>query len=204
MRQSETRRLRYCQSCWLNSGWLRISVKTVVSGFRPPITRVYVASETPLASARARKVSTHCAKGCADCCASACVPDASVAKLPSAPLSKNRRSKSILASLVPNRGEILPPMDRICYGYANNDAGGTHGPPHRTPHRHSRSRGRARFDCSAGSGPDAAGSSGERILGEQRRREALSLPQTCRRAGQREATGCVPGTRLVEFVALQL
>ena len=40
MRQSETRRLMYCQSCWLNSGWLRISVKTVLSGFRFPITRV--------------------------------------------------------------------------------------------------------------------------------------------------------------------
>ena len=28
MRQSETRRLMYCQSCWLNSGWLRIAVNT--------------------------------------------------------------------------------------------------------------------------------------------------------------------------------
>ena len=40
MRQSETRRLRYCQSFSLNSGWLLICSKTVVSGFKPCMTRV--------------------------------------------------------------------------------------------------------------------------------------------------------------------
>ena len=40
MRQSETRRLRYCQICSLNSGWLCSCSKTVVSGFRPRMTRV--------------------------------------------------------------------------------------------------------------------------------------------------------------------
>src|SRR5262245_25762671 len=59
MRQSETRRLRYCQSCSLNSGWERMSSKTVVSGLIWPITRVYVASDMPRARARARKASTH-------------------------------------------------------------------------------------------------------------------------------------------------
>src|SRR6516165_11687265 len=59
MRQSETRRLRYCQSCSLNSCWERISSKTVVSGLILPITRVYVASDMPRASARARKAATH-------------------------------------------------------------------------------------------------------------------------------------------------
>ena len=32
MRHSDTRRLRYCQSCSLNSGWLRICSNTLVSG----------------------------------------------------------------------------------------------------------------------------------------------------------------------------
>src|SRR5215813_13384651 len=59
MRQSETRRLRYCQSCSLNSGWERMSSKTVVSGLILPITRVYVASDMPRARARARKAATH-------------------------------------------------------------------------------------------------------------------------------------------------
>src|SRR5262249_10030143 len=59
MRQSETRRLRYCQSCSLNSGWERMSSKTVVSGLILPITRVYVASDMPRACARARKAATH-------------------------------------------------------------------------------------------------------------------------------------------------
>src|SRR5262245_30133677 len=59
MRQSEMRRLRYCQSCSLNSGWERMSSKTVVSGLILAITRVYVASDMPLARARARKASTH-------------------------------------------------------------------------------------------------------------------------------------------------
>ena len=40
MRQSETRRLRYCQIFSLNSGWLRIAANTEVSGLRLPITRV--------------------------------------------------------------------------------------------------------------------------------------------------------------------
>src|SRR6266478_4616542 len=60
MRQSETRRLRYCQSCSLNSGWERMSSKTVVSGLILAITRVYVASDMPRARARARKAATHC------------------------------------------------------------------------------------------------------------------------------------------------
>src|SRR2546430_6880446 len=60
MRQSETRRLRYCQSCSLNSGWERMSSKTVVSGLILAITRVYVASGMPRACARARKAATHC------------------------------------------------------------------------------------------------------------------------------------------------
>src|SRR6516225_9733413 len=59
MRQSETRRLRYCQSCSLNSGCERISSKTVVSGLILPITRVYLASDMPRACARARKAATH-------------------------------------------------------------------------------------------------------------------------------------------------
>src|SRR5215831_3633750 len=61
MRQSETRRLRYCQSCSLNSGWERMSSKTVVSGLILPITRVYVASDMP----RARAVALHVAMAAA-------------------------------------------------------------------------------------------------------------------------------------------
>src|SRR5215510_16584098 len=59
MRQSETRRLRYCQSCSLNSGWERISSKSIVSVLILPITRLYVASDMPRARARARKAATH-------------------------------------------------------------------------------------------------------------------------------------------------
>src|SRR5215831_8581436 len=59
MRQSETRRLRYCQSCSLNSGWKRLSSKTVVSGLILPITRVYVASDMPRARARARMAAAN-------------------------------------------------------------------------------------------------------------------------------------------------
>ena len=38
---------------------------TAVSGFTAPMTRVYVASDTPRARARARKCSTHWENGCA-------------------------------------------------------------------------------------------------------------------------------------------
>jgi len=40
MRQSETRRLMYCQICSLNSGWFRICLNTDMSGSMRPITRV--------------------------------------------------------------------------------------------------------------------------------------------------------------------
>src|SRR5258706_13051315 len=63
MRQSETRRLRYCQSCSLNSGWKRLSSKTAISGLILPITRVYVASDIPRARARARNAATHWSNG---------------------------------------------------------------------------------------------------------------------------------------------
>src|SRR5262245_55801765 len=67
MRQSETRRLRYCQTCSVNSGCARLSSKTVVSGLILPITRLYVASDIPRARARARNPATHCSKlPCAD------------------------------------------------------------------------------------------------------------------------------------------
>src|SRR5262245_47257740 len=67
MRQSETRRLRYCQTCSLNSGCARMSSKTVVSGLILPITRLYVASEMSRPRARARNPSTHWPKlPCAD------------------------------------------------------------------------------------------------------------------------------------------
>src|SRR5947209_9739785 len=59
MRQSETRRLRYCQSCSLNSGRERMSSEPVVSASILPITRVYVASDMPRARARARKAASH-------------------------------------------------------------------------------------------------------------------------------------------------
>ena len=59
MRQSETRRLTYCQICSLNSGWFRICLNTLMSGSIRPIARVQVASEMPLPSARARKSSRH-------------------------------------------------------------------------------------------------------------------------------------------------
>ena len=52
MRQSETRRLMYCQISSLNSGWLCICLNTDMSGSMRPITRVQVASEMPFASAR--------------------------------------------------------------------------------------------------------------------------------------------------------
>ena len=39
MRQSETRRLMYCQICSLNSGWFRICLNTDMSGSMRPITR---------------------------------------------------------------------------------------------------------------------------------------------------------------------
>src|SRR5262245_12569144 len=67
MRQSETRRLRYCQTCSVNSGCARLSSKTVVSGLILPITRLYVASDIPRARARARNPATHWSKlPCAD------------------------------------------------------------------------------------------------------------------------------------------
>src|SRR3569623_2127790 len=40
MRQSETRRLMYCQSSSLNSGWLPICANTLMSGSIRPMTRV--------------------------------------------------------------------------------------------------------------------------------------------------------------------
>ena len=55
MRHSETRRFRYCQSCSLNSGWLRSSSKTLMSGSSPRVTRVVGRSETPRASAAGAK-----------------------------------------------------------------------------------------------------------------------------------------------------
>src|SRR5215475_9546777 len=67
MRQSETRRLRYCQTSSVNSGCARLSSKTVVSGLILPITRLYVASDIPRARARARNPATHWSKlPCAD------------------------------------------------------------------------------------------------------------------------------------------
>src|SRR5262249_31833128 len=79
MRQSETRRLRYCQSCSLNSGWERMSSKTVVSGLILAITRVYVASDMPRARARARKASTHWSNDDLLACARAVAPHAATA-----------------------------------------------------------------------------------------------------------------------------
>ena len=60
MRQSEARRLMYCQICSWNSGCFCICRNTLMSGSMRPITRVQVASEMPFASARARKSSRHC------------------------------------------------------------------------------------------------------------------------------------------------
>src|SRR5262245_58931260 len=67
MRQSETRRLRYCQTSSVNSGCARLSSKTVVSGLILPITRLYVASDIPRARARARNPAPRWSKlPCAD------------------------------------------------------------------------------------------------------------------------------------------
>ena len=62
IRQSETRRLMYCQVFSWNSGWLRICLNTLMSGSVRPMQRLQVASEMPFASARARKPSRHCSK----------------------------------------------------------------------------------------------------------------------------------------------
>ena len=62
MRQSETRRLMYCQSCSWNSGWLRICLNTLMSGSTRAIARCQVAAEMPFAMARARKPSRHSSK----------------------------------------------------------------------------------------------------------------------------------------------
>src|SRR3974390_1007507 len=58
-RQSEQRRLMYCQSSSVNSGCEFTASNTVVSGFSPSITRSYVAADTRV-SARVRKSRTHC------------------------------------------------------------------------------------------------------------------------------------------------
>src|SRR6266446_1100568 len=55
MRQSETRRLTYCQICSLNSGWFLISLNTLMSGSTRPMARFQAGSEMPLVSAQARR-----------------------------------------------------------------------------------------------------------------------------------------------------
>src|SRR6267378_7986351 len=59
----------------------------------------------PLAAALARKLSTHCGKGCAADCANVGAPNANVAVPARAVCSKFRRAKSIFVFLQPNHGE---------------------------------------------------------------------------------------------------
>src|SRR3954454_8273920 len=58
----------------------------------------------PFASARVRKLSTHCAKGWAAVCANARPPKASAAAPPRAVVSRLRRANVMLPPLTPNRG----------------------------------------------------------------------------------------------------
>ena len=55
MRQSETRRLMYCQICSLNSGWLRICLKTLMSGSVWPMQRTPGRLRDAAAPARGRE-----------------------------------------------------------------------------------------------------------------------------------------------------
>src|SRR5262244_1686919 len=79
MRQSETRRLRYCQSCSLNSGWKRLSSETVVSGLILPITSGYVVSDMPRSRARPRKAAARWSNDVLLACARTVALDAAMA-----------------------------------------------------------------------------------------------------------------------------
>src|SRR6516162_4795296 len=86
--QSETARLRYCQSCWPNSGWLRIAANPVMSGSTPRVARVYVSSLMPWATALLRKAATQLSKLTS---ARASRDASSVAATPPSALSTARR-----------------------------------------------------------------------------------------------------------------
>ena len=195
MRQSETRRLRYCQSCWLNSGWLRICREHVG---RPasdcPSRACRSRRKCPWRSARARNVSTHCGNGCA----------ADLRKGGSAERKRGcagrarfsaecRRANSIRAvsSAESWRGYCRRrPADLLWLRQRQSEEPMFDHPiARRSGHR----RGRGGHRCRPRRRGERAGQArdpGERILGEQGEREALPLPQARRAEAGRARSRC--------------